>query len=133
MSDNNIATQRIVKNAIDLDFTIVAELHPNGIVASFTIYDIACFSEGGTPGVYNVPEWTRKGSDDSMNSTSVIEEAEIYLHGCVKWDGCSDWHFDEQDRCMLHGCTRGDIQRFGDVMALCWDWAKELIGERWLE
>jgi hypothetical protein len=51
---------------------------------------------------------------------------EIYLHGSVKWDGCSNWYFDEQDRNMLHGCDKADLQRLGIVMAFCWDWTVEL-------
>jgi HNH endonuclease len=30
------------------------------------------------------------------------------------------------DRVMLHGCCKADVQRFGDVMALCWDLAAEM-------
>jgi|688.fasta_scaffold819497_1 hypothetical protein len=60
-----------------------------------------------------------------------INESEPYLHGTVKWDGCSNWYFDEQDRVMLHGCQRSDLTRFGEVMAACWDWASELLEPTW--
>ena len=57
----------------------------------------------------------------------VTKDAEPYLHGSVKWDGCSNWWFDEQERgTMLHACTRGEPLRFGAVMTRCWDIAKIL-------
>lgn len=59
--------------------------------------------------------------------TENLEEAEIYLHGHVKWDGCSNWYFDAQDGCMLYGCSKSDIQRFGDIMAFCWDWTASIL------
>ena len=59
-----------------------------------------------------------------------MDESEVYLHGIVKWDGCSNWHFDEQDRVMLHGCSREDLTNLGELMAKCWDYAKENL-ESW--
>lgn len=97
-------------------FTVVAEPHSHHV--SFTIYEIVGWSEGTVPGVFDVPEW-----ENALD----LADAEVYLHGDVKWDGCSNWHFDEQDRCMLHGCSRGDLQNLGEVMAQCWDWAAELL------
>lgn len=56
-----------------------------------------------------------------------IESAEVFVHGTVKWDGCSDWHFDEQERGTLHECGRTGLVNIGNVMAICWDWAAELL------
>ena len=53
-----------------------------------------------------------------------MEDADVYLHGSVKWDGCSNWYFDQQDRVMLHGCSRADLVNIGEVMAKCWDYAR---------
>jgi hypothetical protein len=59
----------------------------------------------------------------------IYEPDDRYLHGNVKWDGCSNWHFDAQDFVMLHGCCREDLQRIGDIMALCWDFTAILCPE----
>lgn len=65
-------------------------------------------------------------SDTEHEETEIASEAEIYMHGSVKWDGCSNWHFDEQERCMLHACEREELSRFGNAMLDCWDLASVL-------
>ena len=62
-----------------------------------------------------------------MDGYPELKHAPVYAHGTVKWDGCSDWHFDEQDRCCLHGCHRKDLIALGGIMAACWDWTAELL------
>lgn len=109
----------ITKHHLDLRFTVTAEVHDHWV--NFTVYDIEGGAEGATPGIYDVPLWHRKGAPTHPDTVDRLEDAEVYLHGRVKWDGCSDWHFDDQDRGMIHGCSREDVQRLGDVMARCWD------------
>ena len=112
------------KHFPDLGFTVCATAYTHHV--DFVVYDIEAWQEGATPEVYDMPLWHKAGAPSHPDPVNCIEEAEPYLHGEVKWDGCSNWHFDEQDRIMLHGCTRHDVLRFGEVMAECWDWAAEL-------
>lgn len=116
--------QRIWHN-FDLEFTIVAKIHQNKV--EYIIYNIEGYAQGDSLGVFDRPMWHKAGDNFYPSAVDTLEEAEPYLHGHVKRDGCSDWYFDEQDRSMLHGCCREDIQRFGDVMAACWDWTAELL------
>lgn len=95
----------------DLSFTVIAMVHSHSVV--FTIYEIMAWEEGDVP-LYG----------DYSDS---LETAAVFLHGSVKWDGCSNWHFDAQDACMLHGCSREDLTRMGEVMGRCWDWAAQLL------
>jgi hypothetical protein len=106
----------------DLQFYVVATPHSHYV--DYAIYDIE--------GEYSdeTPLFHKKGSITSPDPVEEIENAEPYLHGSVKWDGCSDWHFDAQEGVMLHGCSRNDISRFGEVMARCWDWTQDLC-ENW--
>ncbi len=99
----------------DVDFLATVTVYDYYV--EFVLYDIV--SRNG-----NVPLLRRSGTN--YEETEKPEEADVYLHGSVKWDGCSNWHFDEQDRVMLHGCSRGCIKRFGDAMAACWDMASVL-------
>lgn len=98
----------------DLDFTIVAEVGEAHV--GYKLYDVT----GWDGDDYSVP-W--------YGDSKELASAPLYLHGDVKWDGCSNWWFDEQEdrNVMLHGCSRADIERLGKAMALCWDWTKELI------
>lgn len=114
-----------IRHMEDLDFTIMAQVRDHRV--DFCVYDIAGRVEGEVKGVFDVPEWTKAGADVILDTTSDISEAACYLHGHVKWDGCSNWHFDEQDNCMLHACERSGLQRLGEVMARCWDWTAELL------
>jgi hypothetical protein len=107
-----------IKHFKDLDFTVVAE--PNDYSVDYVIYDVEGWCTDDTP------VWHRAGAQGHPDCVDTLEEAEPYLHGHVKWDGCSNWAFDEQERVMLHGCSRKDVLRFGEIMAACWDWTKEL-------
>lgn len=124
------ALQRHIRHVPELSFTIVAE--PHDYYVTYTIYDIQGFGEGDTKDVFDKPLWPRAGATSSPDCVETLEESEPYLHGDVKWDGCSNWEFDEQERVMLHGCSRKGVQRFGEVMAMCWDWTKELC-PNWID
>lgn len=113
----------------DLQFTVAAELGENRVFVSFKVLDVKGLTEHGEP-LYEPTEDAPENPDGYTDTTDPLH-AEPYLHGSVKWDGCSDWRFDEQDNCMLHGCSRADVQRFGDVLGRCWDLAGEMMGEKW--
>lgn len=121
--DNNTENKTEQKLFKRLWFFVVAELDVDGNRVKFTVYDI----EGLEDGDEKKPLFHKEGSPSHPDPVRTIEEADIYLHGEVKWDGCSNWHFDQQDRVMLHGCSREDVQRYGDIMGACWDWASELL------
>lgn len=104
----------LTKHSRELGFTIVAV--PGNYSVSFRIYKIAGWMLDDER-----PYWVCGHSD-----TSYLESADVYLHGNVKWDGCSNWSFDAQEHGMLHCCERDELKRFSDVMLLCWDWASEL-------
>lgn len=112
------------KHFKDLDFTVVATPHSHQV--EYSIYDI----EGYTS-IDNMPLWHKAGASSYPDPVESLSEAEVYIHGSVKWDGCSNWSIDENERCMIHGCSRRDIQRIGDIMALCWDWTAQLIPDKW--
>lgn len=113
----------------DIEFTAVAAV--SDLRVGFKVYDIMGYGEGATKGVFDVPSWHRAGSNEWPDTVDSLEEAEPYLTGEVRWDGCSNWHFDEQDRLALHACNRDGLTRLGEVMARCWDWAAELLGDKW--
>lgn len=56
-----------------------------------------------------------------------VEDSEIFMHGYIKWDGCSNWHIDSQDSGMLHFCDKTEFKKIGDIMAYCWDITEEIL------
>jgi hypothetical protein len=51
-------------------------------------------------------------------------EAQVFMSGSVKWDGCSNWWFDEQDTgVMIHFCGRDAATAVGRVMHKMYDLA----------
>lgn len=110
----------LIRHELDLRFTIVAS--PQSHWVEYKIYEIVEASEDGK----NF-SWPRVGAEHGMDVVTRLEWAEPYLSGSVKWDGCSNWSFDEQDKGVaLHGCSREDLLRLGEVMARCWDLTAEL-------
>lgn len=107
-----------IKHFDDLAFTVVATPHSHRV--EYVIYDCVGYTEDGKP------LWSHKKPECCSDLVDCVSDAAIYLHGSVKWDGCSNWHFDEQDRVMLHGCSREHLLRLGEVMARCWDWTAVL-------
>ena len=65
-----------------------------------------------------------RGADDP---TDKLEDADRYLRGEIKWDGCSHWYFDEQDRVMLHLCGRDAALDIGRLFEAMFDIARELM------
>ncbi len=55
------------------------------------------------------------------------DESELYIRGHVKWDGCSNWDLVENHTVMYHACSREGIFIISEVMAKCWDIAKEKL------
>jgi hypothetical protein len=55
------------------------------------------------------------------------EATSRYAHGSVKWDGCSNWHFDVQDDCMIHFCGKSDAASIGTMMGRVYEACAEIM------
>lgn len=108
-----------IKQLDDLDFTVVATSHDYRV--EYVVYEIVARDVGTGNRCHPMPDGNSSG-----NTTTQLSEARVFLHGQVKWDGCSNWHFDEQDHLMLHGCGKEDLTRIGAVLGAMWDWTAEL-------
>jgi hypothetical protein len=78
----------------------------------FTVFEIGMGSDGA--GGFTVPHFHRKGAADSGDMTTDRAEAEPYVRGTIKWDGCSHVYFGDEDG-YLHLCGR---RSFDDLRAL---------------
>ncbi len=89
-------------------------------VLDFKVYEILWKEPDGTFA------FDREGSigSDPVLTTS---EAQVYLSGGIKWDGCSNMHFDEQDRVMLHFFSKREAMNTGVLLGRLYDLAAKLI------
>jgi hypothetical protein len=56
-----------------------------------------------------------------------VSEAELFLSGSVKWDGCSNLRFDHQDNVMLHFCGRKEATSIGVLLGRLYDLAAAMV------
>lgn len=106
-----------VENLVEMGFTVKSVVN-DGYV-EFWVYNIVGESRR-RPGAFS---WDRNGDQSNMNPTENLAEAQVFLSGTVKWDNCSNWSFNVMESGMMHSCDRNGLQRVGDVMAYCWDYA----------
>ena len=101
---------------IDVGFTVL--IKPGEYLVGYKMHKIAGESDDGLLWDLN---------DSTVGYTEDLALADLFASGWVKWNGCSDWRFDTQDRCMIHGCSREDLSRIGEALSRCWDATKEVL------
>lgn len=71
-----------------------------------------------------IPFFRKINSNDEFDS---IDKSSPFISGYVKWDGCSNWMFNDcYENCMIHACDKEGLEHIGIILATCWDWAHEL-------
>jgi hypothetical protein len=63
---------------------------------------------------------------NDQEQTPDIEKAEKFLHGGIKWDGCSNWDF-HTDQCLAHFCGRKNATSIGRLIDRMYDITKEKL------
>lgn len=114
MTDKPNNNPKLIRHEKDICFTIVAQLGNEGCHVDYQIFDM----------LGHDPELLWSGKDREI--VDKLEDAELWAHGYVKWDGCSNWWFDIAKDIALHGCEKEDLTRIGKVLGICWDWTKEI-------
>ena len=67
---------------------------------------------------------TKYGCNDYTENTA---KAAIFLEGSIKWDGCSDMYFAEQEGVSMHFCGKRDLENVGKLLMNIWNLGGELI------
>lgn len=70
-----------------------------------------------------------KGSTGSGDETSDIKEAQTYIKGVVKWDGCCHYYFGDEDG-YIHLCGGGNIKNLMEVVKKIYNRSGELMSSR---
>lgn len=73
--------------------------------------------------------YERIGANSSLEFVETFDGAAVYLAGAVKWDGCSNWSFDN-DGTELHFCDADQAANIGELFRRLYAWAKELGMDR---
>jgi hypothetical protein len=106
------------------DIGYLCVMEANSHYADFTVYQVVGSSG---PCETEVSEFHRAGYKSSDDLVERVEEAQIYLHGSVKWDGCADIAFDEQENVMLHFCGQTDATNIGVLLGRIYELAARMI------
>jgi hypothetical protein len=101
------------------EYHIVAEVHEYRL--EFKCYEQTAKNMDGTPC------YQRRGAMSSPDFVDSIHEAEVFLSGSIKWDGCANVRFDEQDEVMLHFCGQDETDKIGLLFAKLYALAAEHI------
>jgi hypothetical protein len=88
---------------------------------------IECVADDGVAdGVFVRPEYKKNGGR-CLDFVSSWQEAEAFLHGTIRWNGCADLAFDQQERVMLHFCGRSDAAKVGKLLDKLYSLSAALI------
>lgn len=71
--------------------------------------------------------YEKKNSNHGMDSTEDLDDAQIFVSGDIKWDGCSNIYFNEQDNGMIHFCDKKSTVDLGIMLGRLYDIASEVI------
>lgn len=125
-----------LKHIGDCGFTVAwsydEDPHGRGVFyVTFKAYEVAydeCQINDGP--VDTRPHYTRAGATSSdEDKTTDLDDAEVYAHGSIKWDGCSTvWLGDG-----VHMCGQGSWQAHIDLMVYLWKRAGEIMQGNTLE
>ncbi len=61
---------------------------------------------------------------DCNFGTEDRDRASVFLEGAVKWDGCTNYAFNNES--MMHSCSREGLQSIGDLLVRVWDEGKNI-------
>lgn len=117
--------RRVERWLKELDYYAVAEVEEEGEYVYYVEFKV--YAIEGISHPEGKPLFHEAGATSSPSPVEALAEAETYLHGSVKWDGCSNWSIDENKRVMLHFCDSKSAGNLGRVLEACYDIAEELM------
>lgn len=101
----------------EFGFTVVA--HVKQFVVEFEVYEIFGTDDGSIV-------WVSVKGDEYVG-VDQLADARLFLKGEVKQNGWSNWHFVVNEEALITRSTRSCLTDIGEIMAKCWDIAKDLI------
>ena len=121
----------------DVGYVVRYKLNPSGLYMQVEAYhivgDYGELEAKGRPASPDRPfVYLRRGATTSGDVVDDLAQAGRWLHGEIKWDGCSNFHIDAQDDCALHFHSRSDAVAVGALLGALYDLAREMMpGPDW--
>lgn len=70
--------------------------------------------------IYKILSWEPRGNNSPI-------ESELYLSGSIKWDGCADICFGDEENGYIHLCGKRDLIVHNKVMVKLYEYAEKNI------
>jgi hypothetical protein len=105
-------------------WAIVADAESHWV--GFQVYK--CIGREIVRGKPGRPFFNRDGYTSSPDPVFELSEAQTFLGGTIKWDGCSDWMFNDTP---IHYCSMDSAKELGALMEWLYEIAEELMPETW--
>lgn len=95
----------------------------NDCVMDYEVREFTPYNEG----VGDSHKFEMTAENGAIEYTADIEKSDKLIEGAIKWDGCSHNNFapDESNRGYIHGCSRQDLMRLGELYRRLFDIAME--------
>ena len=113
--------ETLVETYKDMQLTVKYEFSPTW--TDFEAFQIIYTDDNGTHG------YERKGATSSGDEVENISEAQPYIRGVVKWDGCSHYYFGDEEG-YLHLCGKYDIKHITEAIRKIYERSGELMTSR---
>lgn len=122
--------QELVEHWDDLQVTIIfTQLFNHAI--EFYAAEIAATGIKG-PGDFTADRgWTKKGASSNLDLVYDPHDAEQFVRGSIKWDGCQNIHFGSEG--YMHLCGSNDVERLSQFLIRVFNKCGELMGDKVLE
>jgi len=119
-------TKHHVKHFPDMNYTVRAKVEESNV--TYEIFRISATSLPNAEHPDVTYSWRLNGSRTQPSFADNLDEAEVFVQGYVKWDGCSNWIFPENTYgCMFHACDKQTLVNIGLILGACHDWTSELL------
>jgi len=66
-------------------------------------------------------QFTQQGADSPLTFSTGLDDAQVFMYGSLKWDGCMDLTVGQGDDYQLHFCGRNSALIFQRVVERLYD------------
>ncbi len=110
------ATEFVLEHLTDRRPKYCAAFKVDSHILNFRVFKVVAWDDAGKPIMYG-------GSHRPVES---MGEAEVFVDGFIKWDGCSNFEFGPPG-IMVHFCDREQAVGLGQLLGWLYDVAAETI------